>query len=192
MLLLSNMEFKGKPARALIFIAMLAVVVAGCGSGGSSSSGASTSKPSSGGGETSAAFLKPGVESESPTFGKEADASEREAASKVLVENSTARAREDFATQCSSLTAAVIKEVDKEGVALSAGAGCANSLEAEAKLVPKSKLADNMTGPIDALRVEKGKGYALYHGKKDKDYEVPMALEGGQWKVGALLAKEIS
>jgi hypothetical protein len=50
---------------------------------------------------------------------------------------------------------------------------------------------NNLTGPVDSLRVGKGDGvagqvylgFAQYHGNDDKDWIIPLELEGGQWKI---------
>jgi hypothetical protein len=182
-------------AGALTLFAVLAVVV-GCGGGGSGSSGgstsASTSSSNSGNGEASATFLKPGVKSQSPRFGKEADAAELEAVSEVVEENSQARTAQNFALQCATLAKSTVKELEEHGPSLGAGKSCAKTLEKEAATAPKYIFAETMTGPVAALRVKGSQGYALYHGKKGKDYELPVTLEGGQWKVVALFPQEIS
>jgi hypothetical protein len=48
-----------------------------------------------------------------------------------------------------------------------------------------------MTGPIDALRVEGDRGYALYHGTKGKDYVMAMKKEDDEWKVSSLTESEL-
>lgn len=188
---------RAKLAIAVAVALMLATALAACGgSSGSSTSGsteASTTKPTATSesstpaqAEPSRQFIKPGGGNEIPEFGKEADAAEREAVSGIVEENMKARAAGDWAGQCSSLAASVIKALGKTASPLF-GTGCAKDLEAEAAGAPKYILANNMTGPIAALRVKGKSGYALYHGTKGADYAMPMTNEGGDWKVGALL-----
>jgi len=51
--------------------------------------------------------------------------------------------------------------------------------------------ADTLTGEIAALRVKGTQAYALYHGNDGNDYAVPMEMEGGSWKVGAIIPTEL-
>jgi hypothetical protein len=195
---------KAKPAVAIVVALLLATALAACGgsSGSAPATSSSTAKSedSTSGSEGSAStqaepsrqFLAPTGENEIPKFGKEADAAEREAVSKIVAESQQARAAGDWATQCATLAASVIKTLEKTASPLLSGHSCAKELEAEAANVPKYILANTMTGPIDALRVGPKSGYALYHGTKGVDWAVPITKEGGEWKVGALLPIKLS
>lgn len=173
--------------RLLLFAvsAALAVVVVGCGGSGSSSSGGSeTSEPSTG---------KPFKGSpEIVKFGKPAPASDAEAASKVLAENLEARESGDFAGQCASLT--VVAQGEIVGAASKAKAKeCPKKLEELA--MPLSGTAalrvNTFDGTIDELRMEGQKAWALYHGNNSKNYAIPLQLEGGAWKVAAIVTTEL-
>ena len=48
----------------------------------------------------------------------------------------------------------------------------------------------NTAGPIDSLRVDSERAFALYHGSDGSDYFMPMALEGGSWRVAGLAPTE--
>jgi hypothetical protein len=169
----------------------LAIAVAGCG-GGSSSSDASQSNEieaiSPGESEPSRAFLK--SKKKFASFGEEASVEEREAASKVLEENLKARESGDWAAQCASLTPGGIKEVaegaKEQGVE---GGGCAKELKARAEPLERSAPYRNntMTGPIDALRFQGARAYALYHGVGGRNYAMSMEKVDGEWKVDSLL-----
>ena len=179
----------------LVAVAALIALTGGCGGGSTSTSTPSRSTSSESGKEASAAFLRPkSPNNKFVTFGEEAPAEEREAASKVLEENLKARAAADFATQCATLDGAGIEQVvgiSKRGKA--ARAKCPNALKELAEPLSGSKQirADTLGGPIAALRVEGAKAYALYHGSDNKDYSIPMGKEGGEWRVGALLTTEL-
>jgi hypothetical protein len=194
--------------KALVGISVVGVVLAGivggCGGGDSATSGdSSTGGPSNStkttvsegpNSEPSTEFISKGkgVVSQLPKFGKEADETEREAASRLLEENLQARAAGDWATQCESLAASIVTGIEEAAVTLGAGKGCAKGLEAQAAPTPESARANTMTGPIDALRVGSGgRGIALYHGTKGKDYAMPLIKEGGTWKVLALQEQEL-
>jgi hypothetical protein len=139
----------------------------------------------------------PGISegNEVATFGQEAAADEREAASKVLEENLSARAAEDWSKQCASLSARLTAEL-LERVELIMGkkeaGGCPKALELEAEPISPSVLKNPMTGPIDELRVEGPKAYALFTGTGNKEYGMPMVSEGGEWKVDSLTTIELS
>jgi hypothetical protein len=168
--------------KRLIFLVAVSALLVLSACGGDSSSSQST--PSEGQPESSRLS----------SFGQEAGSDEREAASRVLEENLRARAAEDWPAQCASLSASLTKEIVERAELITAkkGAGsCAKGLELEAEPVPASVLKDPMTGPIDALRVEGKKAYALFHGAGNMGYAMPMVEEGGRWKVGQLTTIEL-
>jgi hypothetical protein len=178
----------------LVVVALMAALVAGCGGGSSDSSSGSSSSTASAdsSGEASTQFVRPGKKNEIATFGEESNTAEREAASSVLEENLQAREVGDWAAQCSSLSAAAIREVEKKASVLS-GKGCANALESLAQPIAKSKplRTNTMSGPVAALRVKGNKAFALYHGTNKVDYVMPLSKEGGEWKVASLVTQPI-
>lgn len=174
---------------AAILLALIAAI-AGCGSGSSTTDASAAST-----GGSPSEFIKPGKKATNKyaEIGHAADDAEREAASKVLTENFKARAKGNWATQCSTLTRPVVKEI--EGPESSGnGLKCAASLKQLASPLSESKAArsNTLTGPIDVLMVKGVKAYALYHGTKHKDYAMPMEKVGNVWKVGSLSTTEIS
>jgi hypothetical protein len=190
-------------AFSLVLLAVL--VLAGCGGGsgstedsapGTAASTASTtseSEPSTAepsGAEPSAEFVGKGENGTLAKIGKEADATEREAASEVVEESLEARAEADWKVQCETLAAFLIKQLEKAAVILGASGSCAEALETESAPTPPPVLASTMTEPIAALRVKGTRGFAFYHGAKGKDYVMPMAKEGGEWKVASLQEQE--
>jgi hypothetical protein len=169
---------------ALLGAVLAMALLAGCG-GSDSASGDSDS-------EVSTEFIQRGDGgSRFARFGEESSAAEREAASRVLDESLDARSARNFKAQCATLTAGRVKSIEAKGNQLGIKGGCAESLEAEAEVAPQSVLNNNMTGPIDVLRIEDDQAYALYHGTKGKDYAMPMKKEGGQWKVNAVVTTEV-
>lgn len=172
------MRIQNQKAAALLLGALIAALSAGCGSSSTET-------------EASAAFVKPGAKNTIVKFGKEADSDERETASKVLEESLKARAAHDWATQCATLSAPLVKEFEERGVYFNVGKSCPNALKNEASRVRKATLANSMTGPIDALRVKGDRGFALYHGAKGKNYAMRMALEDGDWKVAEVETIEL-
>lgn len=189
----------------LIVICLIATAATGCGGSDSTANDASTSKAkeaqedkvelaSPGEGEPSRAFLQKKGKNTIATFGSEASAKEREAASVVLAKSYGAREAGNWAAQCSTLSAPAKKEsrerAEAQGVG---GGGCAKELQARAEPLQISKQVrvNTLKGPIDALRVEGPRGWALYHGVKGVNYAMRMEKEGGEWKVGDVLEKNV-
>jgi hypothetical protein len=166
---------------------LIATVVVGCGDGSSEAPGSAAASTPTG---QSAEFVGGGPNGKLATLGKEAEAAEREAASRVLEESFQARAARDWAGQCSTLVAPLASQIEQASSVLASGVGCAKALEAQAEKATPSTLVDTMTGPIDVLRVNGNRAFAFYHGTQGEDYVIPMAKEGGEWKVASLLAKK--
>lgn len=173
-------------AGALIGIALIVLLMAGCG-GSSSADGTEKSKTT----ETPATKPFPSVSAKKiPKFGEEANASEREAASEVLEENLAAREAADFKTQCATLSPAAVKGVATQAsIQGLGGGGCVKELTARAEPLKQTKgLRQNtMTGPIDELRVKGNYGYAIWEGADGTDYAMQMERVDGEWKVGNVL-----
>jgi hypothetical protein len=176
--------------RALMVLGLTAVVISGC--GGSDSSSSSTSDASnvstSGGSERSALepsaeFLGQGQNGKLAKIGKESTAAEREAASLVLERNLNARAAGDWETQCATLASSAVEQLTRSS-ALTPGLSCPEALETQAKSLPTFALANTMTGPIDALRINQEiNGFAFWHGTRGRDFVIPMIKQRGGWKV---------
>lgn len=120
-------------------------------------------------------------------FGYEASATEREQASQILEKSLKARAGRDYATQCKTLSKAIIEAIEKSRYHLN----CTQTLKIEDLLTPPAKTANTMQGPIAALRVQGTVAYALYHGKGGNDYAMRMELEDGEWKVAEVLTEKL-
>jgi hypothetical protein len=196
----------------LIVVLLIATAAAGCGGGDSTASDSTANdvkakeakeaeakenevelaSPSEG--EPSREFLKKGSKNTIATYGSEASAKERQAASVVLAKSYKARATLDWAAQCETLSAAAKKEnserAEIQGVG---GGGCPKELKARAEPLQISKdvRVNTLKGPIDALRVKGPRGWALYHGLEGVNYAMRMEKEGGEWKVGDVLEKNV-
>jgi hypothetical protein len=188
------METREKARGAAVFAVTLiavALVVAGCGGGSSGSEAtAATTAGSSTAGDATAQFLKPGETNPTVEFGKEASAALREEASKVVSKSLKAREAAAFETQCQTLSLKAIHTVpggNNRKV-------CPAALKKLATPLSKSTKArkDTLSGPIAAMRVKEGEGYALWHGSDGKDYSVQLEKEGGSWKVASILTTELS
>jgi hypothetical protein len=179
------MGFQRRTVGALLAMGALTAIAAGCG-GRSGSSNGETAEV-----EASKQFLGGGENGKLASFGREADAKEREAASRVLEENLKARASQDFDRQCASLAAGQLRRTEKTRKFFRIKGGCAEGLESQAEVAPPAALRNTMTGSVVALRVAGNRGFAFYHGTGGKDYAMAMQKEGGEWKVGSLTEKEV-
>lgn len=103
----------------------------------------------------------------------------------------SARAAGDYAIQCETLSARVVEQIEKAGGSATGKKSCAEVLGSEAKKAPPGLLENNLVGPINALRIKGSAGYAVYHGKENKDYAMQMELENGEWKVAATLTETL-
>jgi hypothetical protein len=112
-------------------------------------------------------------------FGAEASEAESQDAGQTLEENQISRDLGHFAAQCETLAASVVEELERS----SGGKRCGEVLRLEAKGKPRVLLEDSFVGPVESLRVEGNVGYALYHGKYEKEYAMKMERENGEWKV---------
>lgn len=197
------MGLQGKVKGAILAALLAAILAVGCGgsSGASDPAGDGTSDSaadkadevelaSADEGEPSRTFLKKKGKNKIATFGAEASAKERAAASAVLEENLQAREAGDWSAQCATLSVAAKKDnkeiAEIQGVA---GGGCAKELQERAQplQISKQSRVNTLTGHIDALRAKGDRGWALYHGTGGTDFAMSMEKEGGEWKVGDVL-----
>jgi hypothetical protein len=136
----------------------------------------------------------PGAGTYYAAFGKEASEAEREIVYAILKENFKARAAAEFAKQCKTLSARAIKHAEEEIAFLGPPEGCAGALKTEAEPLSRSAeaRANNLSGPIAALRVKGRSAFALYFAKDGKPNAMPLRKEDGKWKVDALVSIDIS
>lgn len=192
----SGREFRVGVVALAIAAALIAPVASGCGGGssssansGSDSSGGSTSGESSS--EPSKEFVGKGENGTLATVGKEASPAEREEVSEIVEESLEARADSDWETQCATLAAPLIVQLEKTAKTLGAKPGCTSALEVQANRAPESARENTMTGPIDALRVAGPQAFAFYHGTEGDDYVMPLVEEGGEWKLASLQEQKV-
>jgi hypothetical protein len=181
------MEFGPARALALAMLVLAMGAVAGCGGSASSSTESSTSS-ARGSTAPAAGFSK---KAKPASFGEEASEEERSQASETLERNMSARAAGNFEVQCETLAAPVVEAIEEGGSGAVGKKSCAETLESEAKKAPPGLLANNLVGPIAALRVKGNRGYAVYHGKENNDYAMRMEKENGEWKVAATLTETL-
>jgi hypothetical protein len=186
----------------LALVALMTTGLAACGGGGSEdststraatsteeTSAAPTTAKDKGSG-SSADFRTPGGDNSIQNFGEEADAAEVDAATVVLARFLRARAKDDFAKECSYLAQSTVAPLEELASRLPQGKGCAAVLAGLTASTPRSTRVSTMLGAIASLRSEGDRGFALYHGAHGVDYFVPMVKEDGEWKLGALAPTE--
>jgi hypothetical protein len=137
----------------------------------------------SGGG--SGQFKTKGGDNSIQEFGGESSGSEFDEAATALHNYLDARAQRAWSAACRYLAAGVTKELIAE---LSGGEGptsCGELLASLSADLPQAVLQEAAVADVGSLRVEDEHGFLLFHVADQADYFIPMAREGGHWRVAA-------
>jgi hypothetical protein len=121
-----------------------------------------------------------------PTFGREATKGEREQASRVIQAWMKARAAQNWKRDCSYFSRAYLRIlVAEDARPLTHGKvkTCPQALAFFGHQASGS-YKNNLTGPIDSLRIGEGHGYAQYHGNDGHDWVIAVDREDGKWLIG--------
>lgn len=193
-----------------LIVAACAMIPLACGSSNSSQSNGSTAaKPASQGSgspkgnnskpakpapqadgqEPSAEFAGKGENGELATAGKESTIEEREAASKVVEESFAAAAASEWAKQCATFSSELVESLETRSRS-KGKISCVGSLEQLAKAIALGAPQNPMTEPLAALRVNGNRAFAFFHGVGGQHFVIPLAREGGQWKLASLSPQE--
>lgn len=127
-------------------------------------------------------------------FGEEADASEREAAAAALHNFLDARAEDDWAAACEYLSDATAESFAR----LAARAefedkSCGGVLENLTNPAAKQSLREEAEqADVGSLRMEGERAFVIYTGIRGTILAMPMANEGGAWKVASLAATPLN
>jgi hypothetical protein len=148
-----------------------------------------TPKPHSDSGGGSAPYKTKGGDSSVQEFGEEADTSEFDAAATALHNFLDARAEGNWAATCNYISKTIIESVEK----LAAKAkqledkSCGGILEklTNPAAMPAMK-AEAEQADIRSMRTEGEQAFVLYTGPHATIFSMPMANEGGTWKVASL------
>ncbi len=155
-----------------------------------SSHSQSSSRPSGSGNpskEGSAPFRVRTGDNSIPNYGTEVPASERGDATAALSGYLAARARGDWSTACSYLGGATRRQLQVlAGGSKGKHKGCVGTYAMLSARVPAAERANPLTGGLASLRVKGEKAFALFYGPHSQKYVMPMAIEGGAWKVTQL------
>jgi hypothetical protein len=181
----------------LLLSCALAACLAACGGGNSSTSTASTSaapatttnpavakaaaeRRTAG---RAAPFVKPRADNSIPTFGTEAPRSDRAGAEAALRAYLSARAGGDWAAACAGLATSLRRQIQALAGASAKAKDCAAAYKTLSASTPAAARADPLSGPLLALRIKGQSAFALFNGSDNQQYVMPMAREGGAWKV---------
>jgi hypothetical protein len=158
---------------------------------GNSSPGASDFTPQhhndSGGG--SAPLRTKGGDNSVQEFGEEADMSELDEAAAALHDFLDARAESNWAAACEYMSKSVV-EGFKQLAAQSAqveDSSCAGILQGLTNPAAKEAMkAEAAQADVHSLRADSERAFVIYTANGDAVYAMPMANEGGAWKVASL------
>ena len=175
----------------LLPLALVALAFAvGCGGGDSTGSSASDAKeplyPWLKG--PTREFLVRDGDNVVQTYGHEATAAEREDVSDIVEAWMRAREGHREAQECRYLDPVNVKSLleSASNITQRKVSSCAVALTVLGETGNRASRANNMTGPIDSLRLGQGRGYAQYHGDDGRDWIVPVRSVGGEWKISTL------
>jgi hypothetical protein len=132
-------------------------------------------------------FLIREGDNEVQTYGREATKAEREQASLVIAAWMRARAAQNWKKDCSYFSRRYRHSlIATDAMVVSEGKvkNCAQGL-AYWGHVASGTYKNNLTGPIDSLRVGKSHSYAQYHGNDGHDWVIVVEKEGGKWRLAS-------
>jgi hypothetical protein len=130
-------------------------------------------------------FLIRGGDNVVQTYGREASKAEREQASEVIQAWMKARAAQNWKKDCSYFSQGYkhgLVATDATRVTHGRVKTCPQALAYFGHLASGS-YKNNLSGPIDSLRVSEGHGYAQYHGNDGHDWVIGVGRENGRWLV---------
>jgi hypothetical protein len=129
-------------------------------------------------------FIVSGVVNEAVIFGQEASVPERKQASRMVVGWMRARSKAAWTKDCSFMSESYKKPLVKDAHSVTNGkvTSCPQALAYFGPEV-SGNLVNTTTGPIDSLRAQGKRGFALYHGRGGIDWSVRMERGKGKWWV---------
>jgi hypothetical protein len=132
-----------------------------------------------------AQFETKGADNSIEESGAEASRPEFSQAAAALHGYLDARAAGAWAAACSYMAAGVTSSLRELGAG-EGRADCAGLLASLSAGVPQIALHEAAVADVGSLRVEGDRGFLLFHGAHKAALFIPMAREGGEWKVAAL------
>jgi hypothetical protein len=141
----------------------------------------------SGGG--SKQFIVKGGDNSVQEFGEEADSSEFSAAAVALHDFLDARAEGNWAAACNYMSKDVVKSFEQLASQAKQGevTTCAEILKSITNPAAKQSIeAEAEKANVGSLRTEGERSFVIYTGLEGTVLAMPMANEGGDWKVASL------
>jgi hypothetical protein len=140
----------------------------------------------SGGGSTQ--FTVKGGDNSISEFGAESGESELEEAAETVHSFFVARATGDWEGACAALSKAVIEQLEQLATSSTSikDKGCASFLQAFTSKLSASEWQEATTVDAGSLRQEGEQAFLIYYGPGKAVYAMPLSVENGQFKVGAL------
>jgi hypothetical protein len=148
-----------------------------------------TPKQHSDSGGGSQQFKVKGGDNSIQEFGEEAGASERDAAAIVVHDFLDARAEGNWPAACAYISKGVLESLEKfAGQTKQAeNASCAGVLEKLTNPAAKEAMkAEAEKADVGSLRIKDEQAFVIYTGVGGTVLAIPMANEGGTWKVAGL------
>ena len=142
-------------------------------------------KVSGGGSEQ---FAVKGGDNSIQEFGAESGESELEKAAETVHSFFVARAAGDWEGACAALSKAVTEQLEQLAASSTSlkDKGCASFLQAFTSKLSVSEWREATTVDAGSLRQEGEQAFLIYYGAGKTAYAMPLSVENGQFKVGAL------
>jgi hypothetical protein len=139
-------------------------------------------------------FRTEGGDNSIQEFGEESDESELQEAAEIVHSFFVARATGDWAGACSYLSKSMSEQLERLAASSTEleDKGCASFLEAFTGHLSASEWRQITTVDAGSLRQEDEQAFLIYYGPDKAVYAMPLAVEDGQFKVGALSGDALS
>jgi hypothetical protein len=147
-------------------------------------------KVSGGGSEQ---FRTKGGDNSIQEFGEEGDESELEEAAETVHSFFVARATGDWKGACGYLSKAISEQLEQLAASSTelANKDCASFLGAFTGKLSAAEWRELTTVDAGSLRNEGEQAFLIYYGPDKKAYAMPLKVEDGEFKVGALSGNEL-
>lgn len=175
-------------ATALAGAVVVAIALAGCGGNEDDSRDSTVAA----GGSAPTATAQSGGGAQTPAeFGEEADAADRTAAGASVQEFLRAFAADDWPTACSLMSAFAKENLAVFTSRYAQGRGCPAQMQALTRQVPAKRLPQPGRIEVIGLRIDGDRGFVLYRDAEGARFAFPVAREGGEWRVAAIVGTDL-
>lgn len=136
-----------------------------------------------------APFLVAGGDNSIPTYGAESSSEQKQQATASLSAYFAARAKGRWVAACGFMGKSVRHQLAVLAKVITGqkhSAPCPSSYRSLSRKMSAEEREVVFRGRIAGFRVEGAKAFALFYGPHHQQYMIPMALEGGRWKVNQI------